>query len=70
MAASIPPEFLRSDQILRKVHVDDPALRIENDKQVVGHSPEFNGDQNELLFGASARNNSIFDPLHATEDAT
>jgi hypothetical protein len=26
------PEFLGSDQILREVHVDDPALSIENDK--------------------------------------
>ena len=48
------PEFLRSDQILREVHVDDPALRIENDEQVVGHGSKFNRDQNELLFGSSA----------------
>ena len=26
------PEFLRSDQILREVHVDDSAFSIENDK--------------------------------------
>ena len=48
------PEFLGSDQILREVHVDDPALSIENDKKVVGHGSEFDRDQNELLFSSSA----------------
>ena len=61
-------EFLGSDQILREVHVDDPALSIEDDKQVVSHSSEFNGDENQLLFGSLACNYRVFDPFHTTED--
>jgi hypothetical protein len=47
-------EFLGSDQILREVHIDDSALAIEDDEQVVGHGSKFNGDQNELLIGSFA----------------
>lgn len=58
-------DCLGSNQILREVHIDDPALCIENYKEVVGHGSKFDRDENQLLFGSLTGYDGIFDALHS-----